>query len=168
LDIEIKSIAEKLPIPPKEELLDNYLKTVIAAAVLALVLWLITAETFAAARALLGNFTQPLILILAAMLIAYVILVACSSDALIGRMQQAGIFETFNREMVAAFTFSLLAFFLNIIFIRWIAGKTALGMAFGENFLFFLMLLVIAIAFVLFASVLLKVSKLAGLRSSPA
>jgi len=168
LDVDLKSIAEKLPLPSKDALLENYLKTVVAAAVLALVLWLMTAETFNAATAMLANFTLPLVLILGAMLLAYVIMMACSSDALMGRMHQSGMLESFNRDMVAGFTLSLLAFFLNILFIRWVAGKTALGMAFLENFMFFLMLLIIAMAFVLFASVLLKVSKLAELRAPSA
>ncbi|NBK26494.1 MAG: hypothetical protein EOM68_31345, partial [Spirochaetia bacterium] len=132
----------------------TYLTQLVAAAVIAVVLWLL-ADTVNAAQNVLAFFIDSLIMVLVGMLIAYAIVAVVSSDALVAKMNESGLFSSLNDTLGYAMVISLGSIILNLLFFfnwnNW-WGNSPLDLL--NSVIFLLLLLISALALLFFLTVI--------------
>jgi|GEM_PF-7129400 len=142
----------------------TYLTQLVAAAVIAVVLWLL-ADTVNAAQNVLAFFIDSLIMVLVGMLIAYAIVAVVSSDALVAKMNESGLFSSLNDTLGYAMVISLGSIILNLLFFfnwnNW-WGNSALDLL--NSVIFLLLLLISALALLFFLTVITKLLQISKLR----
>ncbi|MDD3398740.1 MAG: hypothetical protein PHW93_03990 [Candidatus Methanomethylophilaceae archaeon] len=153
-----------MKLPSSQDLMGTYLTQLVAAAVIAVVLWLL-ADTVNAAQNVLAFFIDSLIMVLVGMLIAYAIVAVVSSDALVAKMNESGLFSSLNDTLGYAMVISLGSIILNLLFFfnwnNW-WGNSALDLL--NSVIFLLLLLISALALLFFLTVITKLLQISKLR----
>lgn len=142
----------------------TYLTQLVAAAVIAVILWLLS-DTVNAAQTVLAFFIDTLVMVLVAMLIAYAIVAVVSSDALVAKMNEAGLFSSLNDTLGYAMVISLGSIILNLLFFfnwnNW-WGNSALDLL--NSVILLVLLLISALALLFFLTVITKLLQISKLR----
>ncbi len=153
------------------EIKEKYLQHIIAAAVVALLLWQVTPDSYGSFNTMLLNFPETLILLLVAMVISYMILVIGSSDSLIAKLKETGHFDVLNTKLTIATILSIGAFFLTIMVTRYFSWASNNFMIWNDpmtshEVMFIILLFIISLAVVFFVSVLMALMKIAEMRTA--
>ncbi len=153
------------------EIKEKYLQHLIAAAVIALVLWYITPNRYGNYNAMMANFEFVLVFLLVTMVISYMILVIASSDGLMSILKDAGYFESLNGKLTIATILSIVGYFLIVIattYFSWVNNNFwPINQAMTSHELMFIFVLfVISLAVVFFVSVLMSLMKISELRTA--
>ncbi len=157
--------------PIMGEIKEKYIQHIIAAAVIALLLWYVTPNSYGNFNNMLLNFPNTLILLLIAMVISYMILVIGSSDSLIVKLKEAGHFDVLNAKLTIATILSLGAYFLILMVTRYFSWVSNNFMMWGDTMtthevMFIFLLFIISLAVVFFVSVLMALMKIAEMRTA--
>ena len=143
----------------------TYLTQVIASAVLAVLLWLMIG-TYARACTALAFYMDSLVYVLVGMLIAYVVVAVMSSDSLILKMNETGIYKSLNDALGYAMVISLGAVILNLVFYFHFAFKAwpIVNLESVESIVFLLLLFISNLALLFFLTVITKLVQISRLR----
>jgi len=153
-------------LPSGQELISTYLIQVVISAVLAVLLWLL-ADTVSAARSVLFFFMDTLVMVLVGMMVTYAIVSVVSSDALVAKLNEAGVYNSINDNIGYAMVISLGSILLNLLFyFNWNNwwGSSALDLL--NSALFLLLLFISVLALMFFLTVITKLLQISKLRAA--
>lgn len=151
------------------EIKEKYIQHIIAAAVLALILWFITPNRYGNYNGMMANFDVVLIFLLITMVISYMILVIGSSDSLMAALKETGYFDLLNGKLTIATVLSILGYVLIVMvstYFSWVANNFwPINEAMtSHEIMFILIMFVVSLALVFFVSVVMTLMKISELR----
>lgn len=146
----------------------TYLPQLVAAVVVAILIWIICDE-WGAAISIVETLILVMTLSLVGMLVAYVIVAVMSPDSLMERMAESGLLRALTDSLGYAMTIGLLAVILNIIAFGQIATAefdyVTGGMELLESIIYLIVLLVSSLALMFFLNVITKLQGIVKVRT---
>ncbi len=146
----------------------TYLPQLVAAVVVAILIWIICDE-WAAAISIVETLILVMTLSLVGMLVAYVIVAVMSPDSLMERMAESGLLRALTDSLGYAMTIGLLAVILNTIAFGQIATAEfdyfTGGMEILESIIYLIVLLVSSLALMFFLNVITKLQGIVKVRT---
>lgn len=160
--INIEDSEFNVKLPSKDDLMGAYLTQLIIAAVFSVLIWWM-ADSYNEVAFIIGSYLDILILVLVGMMVSYVIISVLSSDQLIQKMNENGLYNSLSEVLGYAMIISLGSVLLNLVFYLHLIPKWG-DVQILESVLFLLLLLIANLALMFFLTVITKLLGISKLR----